>query len=216
MSNKVSTDTCIVLVRHGHVDGIDPPRFRGRTDLSLTIRGVQQAERTRDLLLALPRVAAAYASPLSRCVMTAEIVASSWSLAVTPMPSFLDIDYGDWQGRRYLEVNQADPAGFARWFDTPHLAVIPGGETMPQLVARVAETMRIILAKHPGETVLLVGHDSVNRVMLLLALDLPLSRFWHLPQDPCAVNLVTHNDDRGWRVVSMNEASHLRSLRHSG
>ncbi len=216
MSDKASGDSSIVLVRHGHVDGIDPPRFRGRTDLPLTLRGVQQAERTRDLLSALAPVAAAYASPLSRCVMTAEIVASSWSLGVTPMPSFVDIDYGDWQGRPYLEVNQADPEGFARWFDAPHLAAIPGGETMPQLVARVRKTMRIILAKHHGETVLLVGHDTVNRVMLLLALDLPLSRFQHLRQDPCAVNLVTHNDARGWRVVSMNEALHLRSLRHLG
>lgn len=214
MSGGASADTCIVLVRHGHVEGINPPRFRGRTDLPLTLHGVQQAERTRDLLAALPSVAAVYASPLSRRMMTAEIVASSWSLAVTPMPSFVDIDYGDWQGRPCREVNQADPASFARWFDAPHLAAIPGGETMLQLAARVAETMRALLAKHHGETVLLVGHDSVNRVMLLLALDLPLSRFWQLRQHPCAVNLVAHNDDRGWRVVSMNEASHLRSRRY--
>ncbi len=216
MSQTASVDTCIVLVRHGHVEGINPRRFRGRTDLPLTLHGVQQAEKTRDLLSALPPAAAAYASPLSRCMMTAEIVASPWSLPVAPMPSFVDIDYGDWQGRLYREVDQADPASFARWFDTPHLATIPGGETMPQLVARVAETMRVLLSKHHGETVLLVGHGSVNRVMLLLALELPLSRFWDLPQDPCAVNLVTHNDVRGWRVASMNEASHLRSLRYLG
>lgn len=214
MIHRASAETCIVLVRHGHVEGITPARFRGRSDLPLTLHGVQQAERTRDLLSVLPSVAAVYASPLSRCMMTAEIVASSWSLSVTPMPSFVDIDYGDWQGRLYQEVNQADPTSFARWFDTPHLAAIPGGETMPQLAARVAETMRALLAKHHGETVLLVGHESVNRVMLLLALDLPMSRFWHLRQHPCAVNLVAHNDDLGWRVVSMNEASHLRSLRH--
>ena len=128
------------------------------------------------------------------------------------MPSFLDIDYGEWQGRSYQEVEHAVPERFARWFDTPHLAIIPGGETLLELAGRVAETMRSIVAKHRGETVLLVGHDSVNRVMLLLALDLPLSRFWHLRQDPCAVNLVTHDGVLGWRVVSMNEAAHLQSL----
>jgi probable phosphoglycerate mutase len=144
---------------------------------------------------------------------TAGIIAQPLSLAVTTMPSFLDIDHGEWQGRSYQEVDQADPERFAGWFDTPHLAIIPGGETLLELAGRVAETMRSIVAKHRGETVLLVGHDTVNRAMLLLALDLPLSRLRHLQQDPCAVNRVAHNGVSGWRVVSMNEASHLQSLR---
>jgi len=213
MSNDARATTRIVLVRHGHVDGIDSPRFRGQTDLPLTSRGTRQAELTRDLLANLPHPAAAYASPLSRCMATAGIIAQPLSLAVVAMPSFLDINYGDWQGRSYQEVQQADPEGFARWFGAPHLAVIPGGETLLQLAGRVGETMRTIVARHLGETVLLVGHDSVNRVLLLLALDLPLSRLWHLRQDPCAINLVTYHDGDGWRVLSMNEASHLQSLR---
>jgi probable phosphoglycerate mutase len=213
MSDDASATTRIVLVRHGHVEGIYPPRFRGQTDLPLTSRGTRQAEMTRDLLANLPHPAAAYASPLSRCMTTARMIAQPLSLAVVPMPSFLDIDYGDWQGRSYQEVQQADPKGFARWFDAPHLALIPGGETLLQLAGRVAETMRTIVARHRGETVLLVGHDSVNRVLLLLALDLPLSRLWHLRQEPCAINLVTYHDGDGWRVLSVNEASHLQSLR---
>jgi broad specificity phosphatase PhoE len=210
MTNDASAGTRIVLVRHGHVDGIDPPRFRGQTDLPLNARGTRQAEKTRDLVSCFPRPTAAYASPLSRCMTTAGIIVQPLSLTITPMPSFLDIDYGDWQGRLYQEVKQADPEGFACWFGTPHLAIIPGGETLLQLAGRVAETMRGIVARHCGETVLLVGHDTVNRILLLFALDLPLSRFWHLRQDPCAVNIVTH-DEGGWRVVSMNEASHLRA-----
>jgi probable phosphoglycerate mutase len=132
---------------------------------------------------------------------------------ITPIRSFIDIDYGDWQGKTYEEVQRSDPGGFALWIQTPHLAVIPGGETLPGVAARIAVTMRTIAARHRGETVLLVGHDSVNRVLLLLALDLPLSRFWHLRQDPCAINLVTCDDVRGWNVASMNETGHLRALR---
>lgn len=212
MSDDASAATRIVLVRHGHVEGISPPRFRGRTDLPLTSRGIRQAEMTRDLLAYLPRPAAAYASPLSRCITTAGIIVRPLSLTVVPMPSFLDINYGSWQGRSHQEVQQADPEGFARWFDAPHLAVIPGGETLSQLAERVAETMHSIVARHHGETVLLVGHDSVNRVLLLRALDLPLSRLWHLRQDPCAINLLSYHDGDGWRVLSLNEASHLQSL----
>jgi phosphoserine phosphatase len=141
MSNDAGADTRIVLVRHGHVEAILPPRFRGQTDLPLTARGTPRAKMTPDLLAYLPRPAAACASPLSRCMTTAGIIVQPPSLPVVPMPSFLDINYGDWQGRSYQDVQQADPEGFARWFDARHLAVIPGGKTPLQLAGRVAETM---------------------------------------------------------------------------
>lgn len=75
----------------------------------------------------------------------------------------------------------------------------------------VAGVMNTILIQHRGETAFLVGHDSVNRVFLLLALELPLSRFWHLHQDPCAINLLDHDEDGGWSLLSMNETAHLAS-----
>jgi probable phosphoglycerate mutase len=36
--------TKIILTRHGHVEGIDPERFRGRTDVPLTELGQAQAK----------------------------------------------------------------------------------------------------------------------------------------------------------------------------
>lgn len=213
MSAKTDAVTRIVLVRHGHVEGIEPPRFRGQIDLPLTYRGLQQAERTRELLGYTPQLRVAYASPLSRCIMTAEIITQANVIPITPLPSFIDMDFGDWQGKTYEEVKQSDLEGFARWFQTPHLAAASGGESLLGVAARVTETMRTIALRHCGETVLLVGHSSVNRILLLLALDLPLSRFWRLRQDPCAVSHVTHDDTQGWIVVSMNETRHLQPLR---
>jgi len=55
----------------------------------------------------------------------------------------------------------------------------------------------------------LVGHDSVNRVILLHALDLPLSRYWRLGQAPCAINEIEFSED-GFAVLSMNETYHLK------
>ena len=43
-------------------------------------------------------------------------------------------------------------------------------------MARTANALRMVLARHPDETIVLVGHDSVNRALLLELLDLPLSR----------------------------------------
>jgi broad specificity phosphatase PhoE len=38
--------TKIILVRHGHVEGISPERFRGRAELELTTEGRRQAKAT--------------------------------------------------------------------------------------------------------------------------------------------------------------------------
>lgn len=204
--------TEIILVRHGHVPGIAPPRFRGRIDLPLTALGERQAAATRDRLLALARPDVAYASPLSRCMRTAAVIAAPHGLPVTPLPDFIDIDYGAWQGRSFEEVRASAPAAFAVWLDTPDRAVIPGGEALADVAARVADVLRLLPSRHAGGTIVLVGHDVVNRVALLLALGLKLSRFWRLGQDPCAVNRLTFAESTGWTVQSINETSHLAGV----
>lgn len=201
--------TRILLVRHGEVPGISPPAFRGRIDLMLTSTGLRQAEATRDVIEDAYRVDVAYASPLSRCMRTADIVAEPFGITAITLPEFTDMDYGAWQGLTYQDVQQDQPELFARWFSTPHLADIPGGETLYQAAQRVAAALRFIMDRHAGETVLLVGHDSVNRLLLLFLLDLPLSRFWHLRQDPCALNVMEHENAKGWTIHGINQTTHL-------
>jgi phosphoserine phosphatase len=165
-------DTTIVLVRHGEVPGVVPPSFRGRADLLLTDRGLEQAALARNFLASHVRLTAAYASPLTRSMRTGEIIAQPRAIPVSPLPEFVDIEYGDWQGRTFDQVRSEAPAAFADWLRRPHFAAIPNGETLSDVSARVTRVMQELLNRHPGETVLVVGHDSVNRVFLLLALEL--------------------------------------------
>jgi broad specificity phosphatase PhoE len=66
--------TKILLVRHGHVEGISPKRFRGRADLPLTEEGRRPAEAMARRIHATWRPAAVYASPLSRSRDTAAAI----------------------------------------------------------------------------------------------------------------------------------------------
>jgi len=125
-------------------------------------------------------------------------------------PELIDIACGSWQGLTYAELAEREPAQFNRWISRPDLVEIPGGESLPALAERVAAFCRRLLEAHAGEVVIAVGHDSVNRVLLLQALGLPLSRFWRLGQEPCAVNRLAH-DGRDWTVQSLNETGHLRN-----
>lgn len=201
----------LILVRHGHVEGIHPERFRGRTDLPLTRLGQKQAEATAQFIAAHWHVSAIYCSPLSRCRDTAAAIGAAQGVNPQPLPQLIDIDYGKWQGREREEVKTAEPELFKAWMEQPQLSVIDGAETLQDVQARLARALNQIWKAHPDETAIAVGHDSTNRVFLTLALDLPLSRYWHLQQDPCAINVLRFGAD-GCRVVSVNQTSHLTGI----
>ena len=68
----------------------------------------------------------------------------------------------------------------------------------------------MVLARHPGETVVLVGHDSINRALLLELLDQPLSAYWRIAQDPCCLNEIDVSASISVRRV--NETAHLDAI----
>ncbi|MFZ0730599.1 MAG: histidine phosphatase family protein, partial [Methylovirgula sp.] len=119
-----------------------------------------------------------------------------------------DLDYGLWQWETYEAVSRAWPEQFAAWKSTPHLIRFPDGDSLQDLVARTANAVRFVLSRHAAETVVLVGHDSVNRALLLQLLDQPLSAYWRLTQAPCTLNEIDIVEGV-IRVQRINDTSHL-------
>jgi phosphoserine phosphatase len=201
----------IILVRHGHVGWIAPERFRGRAELPLSDLGRRQAHAAAGYIAASWKPDAVYTSPLGRCRETGAVIAEPFRLEPQPIDGLADIDYGEWQGLTRDQAKERWPDETELWFRLPHLAAIPGGETLAAVLSRATAALRDILRHHPDGTVVLVGHDSVNRVLLLFALDLPLSRYWHLQQDPCGVNELFF-DNGSFLIGSINQTQHLSGL----
>lgn len=207
------TMTTIVLVRHGHVEGIEPRRFRGRQETPLTDRGLRQAGQTARRIAEAWAVRAIYSSPMGRCLKTAGAIGESCGVTVDTLPDLIDIDCGEWQWKTYEAVGAAMPDAFARWFSAPHLFRFPQGESLQDLVARAGNVLRFVAERHPHDTVVLVGHESINRALLLQVLDQPLSAYWRLVQSPCSVSEIVV-EGSNVRVIRMNETAHLpRDLR---
>jgi probable phosphoglycerate mutase len=80
---------------------------------------------------------------------------------------------------------------------------------LQEVLARTTSTLREVFRRHPEDTIVLVGHDSVNRVVLIHALGLPLSRYWRIRQSPCALNEIDL-DCNGFTIVAINQTDHLR------
>jgi broad specificity phosphatase PhoE len=203
--------TKIILVRHGHVEGIHPPHFRGREDLPLTELGHAQAFAVAQRIAAKWQPEGVYTSPLSRCVVTGAAIADACGIQAQILDQLNDLDYGKWQMRSYDEMRAAEPELYASWFVTPHLVRFPGGESLQELAARAADAFRFALERHRGQTVVLVAHDNVNRALLLQVADLPLAAYWRLAQDPCCINEIEVTDGR-ILVRGINETAHLDAL----
>ena len=203
--------TRLLLIRHGHVEGIEPESFRGRADIPLTALGRRQAQATAQRIATHWRVGAVYTSPLRRCVHTGAAIASACAVSSAALDGLSDIDYGDWQGRPVAELRAAVPELVERWHRAPQLMRFPAGESLPDLVARVAAVLIDVLARHRDHTVVLVGHDSVNRALLLQLLEQPLSAYWVLQQQPCGISEVVL-DGTQVRVLRVNETAHLDQL----
>ncbi|MCI3135498.1 histidine phosphatase family protein [Phenylobacterium aquaticum] len=201
--------TKLILTRHGHVEGIVPERFRGRMELALTEAGQEDARRTAAFIARTWTPAAVYASPMQRCQKTAaEIARACGGLEVQTAEGLNDLDYGGWQWRTHEEVAAAEPEAYRLWKQAPQLVRFPQGESLQDLVGHTADALREVLARHPDKSVVLVGHDSVNRALLLQLLDQPLSAYGRLSQDPCGVSEVDIEHGQA-KVRRINEIGHL-------
>jgi broad specificity phosphatase PhoE len=188
--------TRIVLIRHGQTAWNREARFRGRSDVPLEEFGLRQAEVTARYVAARWPVAAVYASPLSRTIRTAEPIARAQGLTVQPLDGLTDIDFGECQGLLAEEAEQRHPDLFHAWI----------------VRSRVTAALDEIVARHPGQTVALVSHTVVNRVLLCVVLGWGNDRFWRMAQETCAVNVFDVGDDGAFTIVQLNDTSHLQSL----
>jgi len=202
--------TQIILVRHGQTEWNRIERFRGRADVPLNHTGLVQAEMTGRRIAAEWQPVAIYAGPLSRTLQTAEAIGLCCHLPVEVEQRLVDIDYGEWQGLTPDEVRGRWPEALSAWYDTPHLAQIPNGETLDHLRVRAMSAVNDLAARHRDRTILLVSHTVVNRIILLGVLGLGNDRFWRLRQDTCAIN-VFEVENGVFTLVTMNDTGHLRS-----
>jgi len=201
--------TRILLIRHGETAWNRVEHFRGRADVPLNETGLAQAEATGRRVAAEWQPVAIYTSPLSRAVKTAEAIAKHFALPVQVHPGLADIDYGEWQGLTPDEARARWPEIAGAWYTAPHMAHIPGGETLADVRARAMTTVKELADCHAGQTIVLLGHTVINRIILLGVLGLGNGRFWRLRQDTCAIN-VFEAEAGDFTLVSLNDTCHLR------
>ena len=141
----------ILVIRHGETSWNKDKIFRGRVDISLSEIGRQQADLLSRRLSGQP-IQSIYASPLKRAVETALAIqeGQSGSTPIIQEDQLIDIDYGSWEKKSHLQVQQEFPDSYQQWLDAPHTVQIPEGENLSSIRRRI-ETLLDRLVTHHGQ-----------------------------------------------------------------
>jgi len=200
----------VFVIRHGESTWVRERRFAGSRDVPLTDTGRRQCAAVARALAATG-VAAVYASPLERARASAEVIAEPHRLPVRIVPAFAEMAFGAWEGLTRDEIRARFPEGWEQWRSAPHLCAPLGGETVSKVAERVGAGLTELQQAHADQTIVLVSHSIVMRVMVLAALGLGLDRLWTVDAAPAGITEIEYEPD--WATVHrMNTVSHLDGL----
>lgn len=201
--------TTLRLLRHGETPHTIEKRFSGtRFDPPLSERGEGQARAAAKHIASLGGVDVIVASPLTRARQTAQAVADELGLEVAIDDDLRECDFGEWDGLTFAEAQARGGPALSTWLATPEIAP-PGGESLLQLSARVAEAQQRILAAHAGKGVLIVAHVGSIKMLVREALGAPISTIHRLQLAPAALSTVRWYADGNSAMHGFNETAYL-------
>ena len=123
----------ITWIRHGMTRANEEHRYLGKTDEPLSEKGIRfLQEKKKKSFFNAPEFL--YASPMKRCVQTAEILFRRKPVLI---PEWKEMDFGQFEGKKYEELK--DNPDYQKWNDSNGTLPFPGGEPREQFIRRSME-----------------------------------------------------------------------------
>ncbi len=191
----------VLLLRHAETS--EPDRFHGaESDVGLGEAGVRQAECVARVLAPL-EPAALYCSGMRRARETAEPIGRACGLVPEIVALLHERRMGPLSGRLRDDAWEAYAEAKARWMAGALDYTHEGGESYAEIRDRVVPAFLAVADQHPGQTIAVVAHGVVIRVLLCSVLA------GHGPHDfgRIGIDFVAVNDLRwdgiSWRAVQL-------------
>ena len=190
----------LLLVRHGRTERNAAGLLQGRVDPPLDDLGRAQA----GLLGTIPALAGAarvVCSPLLRARQTA----AALGRPVAVDERWIELDYGDWEGRPFASVTAEE---WARWQADVRWSP-PGGESIAAVGERVRAALADLAAEAADTDIAVVSHVSPIKAAVAWGLGVGDEVAWGIHLDPASVTRIGVVRGRGV-VRSLTETAHLR------
>ena len=190
--------TRFLLLRHAAHDWIGrgvPGRMPG---VALNAQGQREAAGLVARLQSR-EIDAIYCSPQQRAQETAAPMATARDLPIQRADAFAEIEFGDWSGKSFQQLD-LDPE-WRVWVERRSVAVPPGGETLAQVRERAMAGIEQLRRAHPDQSVLVVSHGDVIKVVLAEVLGLSLDHLERFDIAPASLSII--DSAPGWSQVKL-------------
>jgi broad specificity phosphatase PhoE len=178
-----------ILVRHAQTTAnTKSVILGGKEGGELSERGKKQARALAKRLKG-EKFSEIYTSSANRARQTCEAITSGSKAPLYVCDELREIDMGDLVGLSHERAEEKYPSIFTDIFVHPEKR-IPGGESINDVQARVMPLIGRLAQKPGNPTVLAVGHNVVNRVILASLLGLPYDRAKGIKQKNVAWSLL--------------------------
>jgi alpha-ribazole phosphatase/probable phosphoglycerate mutase len=108
------------------------------------------------------------------------VLADRLNLTVKVDPRLQEVSLGDWEGELFDDIAQNYPEHIAERRANPVHSRPPGGESVAEVAARMAQAANDITRAHPEEPVIIVSHGLALATLICLARQIPLSQVFKL------------------------------------
>lgn len=190
----------IVLVRHGRTAANASGLLLGRLDVPLDDLGRAQSAAAA---ASVPSPDLVVSSPLLRTRETAE----AFGGPVEIDERWIELDYGEWDGRPLGEV----PSEVWTAWRADNDFAPPGGESLGRLSARVHDALDDLVARLDGRRVVVVSHVSPVKAAVGWALDVGPEVAWRTFVAPGSITRLGLGTD-GPVLRAFNETAHLSAV----
>lgn len=188
-------ETRVLLLRHAETSA--PDCFHGaESDVDLGARGHGQAATVAQALAPL-RPAAIYSSAMLRARQTAAPIAEACHLDPHVVESLHERRMGPLSGQPKAEGWSTYEEAMTHWMAGNLAYTHEGGESFADIAARTVPAFQALAARHRGQTIVVVAHGVVIRVLLCSLLDeLKLTDFANVPIEFVGVNDLRWDGER--------------------
>jgi len=205
----------LYIVRHGETVENRSNIIQGQQPGTLSPLGLLQREK---LALRLQELSfdAIYCSDLERTRATLEPFTKITTTPVRFTQILREKSFGELEGHSgEMYRRKLQSSGQTRIEYRP-----PNGENFLDVRARLLPFLDSLHSNHSGESILLMTHGGVVRVLLTLLLDLPLEELLQQEIRNASMNIVSFNphslDEKRVESYALNDFSHLAGLDNSG